>query len=178
MIDSAEPLQATHYSERVIQDEFKQLDEKYQSLSQRFRTLGDIIFLEEEFKHEYLLGIALGFRELSDQDRDSGDSLLERDLQIGNIPFIDNFYDRESRIFSKLVRKANAKGDKYRIDVNLEINKRISQMQKDKKYFREMEQLSQAVPHRMAFLFGASMIRGFVLENASKQSAKPREIVK
>lgn len=176
MMDSPEPLLKIN-PDQIIHEEFGRLDQKYESVSLRFRALGELIFLEDDFRHEYFLGIASGFRKLNTDGKDTGNS-PKRDERIGNISIIDDFYDREARIFREAVRKATEKGDKYRVDVGLEISKKIDQMPKDEEYFREMRQQGQSRPHPRAFLFGASMIRDFVLENASEHPAKPREIVK
>ena len=155
--------------------ELDELDQKYQPLSGRFKALGETIFRSDEVRNDYFLGIVSGFRKLTADGKDTG-QLPGRDLTRGHIPFIDHYYEREANIFKRLIKKADEQGDtEYRREVTLEINKRISKMQKDegyKEYFTQMWQQGQSRPHHLAFLLGASMIRDFVSENAQRYSPK------
>ncbi len=98
--------------DQTIRQQMDLLDETYQSLSLRFNALGDILYKEDSVKLDYMLGVAIGFKELRSTGKDSG-LPAKRMTPQQEIPVVEPFIVKNSISLNKQDEKESL-GKKFK----------------------------------------------------------------
>lgn len=155
---------------QTITEQFEKMDEKYSGLSLRLRSLGNL-FADESKEQTYLLGIALGYKALIESKKDIGQPQSDHPNQL-EPGLVERFYKNQSDKLSALRMQDVEQEPKGGLKVTKEIETKISRLTKDDPIlFSKLKSLKDKIQPKsnpFFFFFGASMIREFVLENASK----------